>query len=77
MTMGMNQNDGISQARLTCADFWLQKAIKLHKVHLKDPSTAIEKSQMEMMDQMMLAHECIKGENMTTGMTSATESPAS
>jgi len=32
---------------------------------------------MEMMDQMMLAHECIKGENMITGMTSATGSPAS
>jgi len=44
-TIGMCQNDSIAQARLTCADFWLQKAIKLHEVHLKDPSTATEESQ--------------------------------
>lgn len=76
-TIGMCQNDSIAQARLTCTDFWLQKAIKLHEVHLKDPSTATEESQMEMMNQMMLAHKCIKGEKMTTGMTNATESHAS
>jgi hypothetical protein len=41
----------------------------LHEVHLKDPSTATEESQMEMMDQMMRASECIKGQKMTTGTT--------
>jgi hypothetical protein len=71
--MGMNQSDRIAQARMDCADFWLKKAIKLHEVHLKNPSTATEKSQMEMMDQMMLAHQCIKGEKITTGMTNTTD----
>jgi hypothetical protein len=58
--------------RLECARFWLKKAIELHKVHLKDPSTATNESQMEMMDQMMRAYDCIIGENMTTGMVNTT-----
>jgi len=69
MNMGMNQNAGIAQARLHCADFWLKEAIELHDVHLKDPSTATEESQEEMMYQMMRAHECVKGEIMAKGMT--------
>ena len=64
----MDQNASTAQARLDCADFWLQKAIKLHEIHLKDPSTATNESQMEMMDQMMRAYECIKGENATENM---------
>ena len=64
----MDQNASTAQARLDCADFWLQKAIKLHEIHLKDPSTATNESQMEMMDQMMRAYECIKGENVTENM---------
>jgi len=55
-------------ARLDCARFWLQQAIDLHKVHLKDPSTATNESQMLMMDQMMRAYDCLIGTNTTTGM---------
>lgn len=59
-------------ARLDCARFWLQQAIDLHKVHLKDPSTATNESQMLMMDQMMRAYDCLTGTNMTTGMANTT-----
>lgn len=72
-TKGTNLHAGLAQARLHCADFWLQKAIEMHELHLKDPGTATEESQMEMMDHMMRAAECIKGQKMTTGMTDTTE----
>jgi hypothetical protein len=50
-----------SQSKLKCAEPWLKKAIDLHEVHLKDPKTATEASQMEMMDQMKKAYNCIAG----------------
>src|SRR5664280_1995969 len=50
-----------SQSKLKCAEPWLKKAIDLHEIHLKDPKTATEASQMEMMDQMKKAYGCIKG----------------
>jgi hypothetical protein len=49
------------QAKLACAEQWLKKAIDLHEVHMKDPKTATEASQMEMMDQMKKAYDCITG----------------
>ena len=52
--MGMNV-----QAKLKCAEEWLKKAIDIHEVHIKDPKTATEASQMEMMEQMKKAYECI------------------
>lgn len=55
-TMGMNV-----KAKLKCAEEWLKKAIDLHEVHIKDPKTATEASQMEMMEQMKKAYECIAG----------------
>ncbi|MFN3480835.1 MAG: hypothetical protein ACK415_10665 [Thermodesulfovibrionales bacterium] len=48
---------------------WLKKAIDLHELHIKDPKTAIEASQMEMMEQMKKAYECVTG----TGTTSLKE----
>src|SRR4030043_1599191 len=51
----------VSQCRQTCAEQWLKKAIELHELHIKDPKTATEASQMEMMDQMKKAYECIAG----------------
>ncbi|MHB8883322.1 MAG: hypothetical protein ACYC69_17665 [Thermodesulfovibrionales bacterium] len=47
------------QPRLICAEQWLKKAIDLHELHIKDPKTATEASQMEMMDQMKKAYGCI------------------
>jgi hypothetical protein len=55
---------------LKCAEQWLKKAIDLHEIHIKDPKTATEASQMEMMEQMKNAYECI-----TTGLET-TETPA-
>ncbi len=57
----MGQPSDVSQCRLSCAKRWLKEAIDLHEVHLKDPKTATESSQMEMMDQMKKAYECIAG----------------
>ena len=65
----MDQSASAAQARLDCAQFWLEQAIEMHEMHLKDPSTATNESQLEMMDQMMRAYECIVGENMTENMT--------
>lgn len=57
MMMGMDD----LQARLKCAEEWLKKAIDLHELHIKDPKTATEASQMEMMEQMKKAYGCIAG----------------
>ena len=57
----MGQHSDISQCRLNCAEQWLKKAIDLHEVHIKDPKTATEASQMEMMEQMKKAYNCIIG----------------
>lgn len=61
MEIGMEMND--SQTRLKCAEEWLKKAIELHEVHMKDPKTATEASQMEMMEQMKKAYECLIGKD--------------
>ena len=57
----MGQPSDIPQCKLTCAEQWLKKAIDLHEIHIKDSKTATEASQMEMMDQMKKAYECITG----------------
>ena len=59
MPMGMMTGDSDAQAKLSCAEQWLKKAIDLHELHIKDPRTATEASQMEMMDQMKKAYGCI------------------
>jgi hypothetical protein len=60
MPMGMMGMDD-PQPKLKCAALWLKKAIDLHEIHLKDPKTATEASQMEMTDQMKMAYGCITG----------------
>jgi hypothetical protein len=57
----MGEPSDVSKCRLTCSEQWLKKAIDLHEIHIKDPKTATEASQMEMMDQMKKAYECITG----------------
>jgi len=56
-----------SQKKLKCAEEWLKKAIDLHEIHIKDPKTATDASQHEMMDQMKKAYECIKGTGLEIG----------
>ncbi len=55
----MGQPSDVCPCKLNCAEQWLKKAIDLHEVHIKDPKTATEASQLEMMDQMKKAYECI------------------
>ncbi|MBI5676366.1 MAG: hypothetical protein HZC48_11175 [Nitrospirae bacterium] len=61
MRMDMTMGTGDPQTKLTCAEQWLKEAIDLHEIHVKDPKTATEASQMEMMDQMKKAYGCITG----------------
>lgn len=60
MSMGMMGMDD-SQSKLTCAGQWLKKAIDLHELHMKDPKTTTDASQMELMDQIKKAYGCITG----------------
>ena len=57
----MGQTPADCQSRIKCAEPWLKKAIDVHEIHLKDPKTATEASQMEMMDQMKKAYDCLTG----------------
>ena len=61
-------NASSSQANFDCTRPWLEKAIKLHAMHLKNPKSATNKSQMEMMDQMMQAKKYLAGEKMNMEM---------
>lgn len=56
----MGQASDVSRCRLACAE-QLKKAIELHELHIKDLKTATEASQLEMMDQLEKAYECITG----------------
>lgn len=61
MHMGMTMGTGDPQAKLACAEQWLKKAIDLHELHMKDPKTTTDASQMELMDQIKMAYGCITG----------------
>ena len=39
----------------------MQMMMNMMDIHIKDPKTATEASQMEMMEQMKKAYECLKG----------------
>lgn len=57
--MGQGMMKGMqAQAKVKCEE-WLKEAIDLHEVHIKDPKTATNASQMKMMEQMKKAYECI------------------
>lgn len=70
----MGQTPADCQSRIKCAEQWLKKAIDLHEIHLKDPKTATEASQMEMMDQMEKAYDCLTGPCCKMGDTPSKES---
>lgn len=61
MQMGMMTAMGGPEGGVNCAKKWLKDAIDLHEVHIKDPKTATDASQMEMMEQMKKAYECLTG----------------
>lgn len=56
-TTGMDD----SQSKLKCAEQWLKKAIDLHELHMKNPKTTTDASQLELMDQIKQAYSCITG----------------
>jgi hypothetical protein len=60
MHMDMTGRDD-SQSKLECAEQWLKKAIDLHELHMKDPTTTTDASQIELMDQIKKAYGCITG----------------
>jgi len=53
---------------MECANYWMKHAMMIHYMHIKNPSTATEESQIEMMYDMMKAYKCMTGENMTLDM---------
>src|SRR4030042_4246237 len=55
--MGMDD----SQSKLKRAEQWLKKAVDLHELHMKDPTTTTDASQMELMDRIKKAYGCITG----------------
>ncbi|MBI4824299.1 MAG: hypothetical protein HY805_08760 [Nitrospirae bacterium] len=60
MGMGMmGQPFGQMKGKMQCIEEWLKKAIDLHEIHIKDPQTATAESQLEMMEMMKKAYECI------------------
>jgi len=61
-------NESSSEANFDCARLYLQKAIKLHAMHLENPKSATNESQMEMMDEMKQAKKYLAGEKMNMGM---------
>lgn len=69
MNMGMMMGTGDPQAKLTCAEQWLKKAVDLHELHMKDPKTTTDASQIELMDQIKKAYECITGTGSEMGLT--------
>jgi len=60
-----HQAAAAARARLDCARPWLSAAMELHDLHLKDPTTTSEASQLELMDQIAKAYECVTGEKLT------------
>ena len=51
-----------AQARLDCARPWAERAMQLHDLHLRDPSTTTDESQRELMDYIMNTRACLTGE---------------
>ena len=72
MPMDMTGMDD-SQSKLKCAERWLKKAIVLHEMHMKDPTTANDASQMELMDQIKKAYDCITGKGSDMNETQSKE----
>ena len=63
MDMKMAKNASLSQDNVNFTTLWLEKAIKLHAMNLKNPEAATSESHMRLMNQMMWARECIGGKN--------------
>lgn len=68
MDMEMAENASFSQDNVDFTTLWLEKAMKLHAMNLKNPEAATNESQMRLMNQMMRARECIEGKGLDMEM---------
>lgn len=50
----------VDQTKINCRFPWLDQAIILHELHMKDSSTATPKSQQELMNLMINARKCVR-----------------
>jgi hypothetical protein len=66
------RNASPAQTMLDCARFWLGKAMELHDLHLRDPTTTTNESQIELMNQITKAYECVSGKNVTSYLAKET-----
>ena len=66
--MKMGKNISAAKADVDCAGYSTEEAIKIHEMHLTNHSTMTEESDMEMMEHMVQAYECLTGENLTEEM---------
>lgn len=66
--MDSGNKSRLNQTEMEYADYWLKKAMMMHYMHMKNPSTATNESQMEMMHCMINACEYMTGEKMTLDM---------
>ena len=67
-TSKMDKKASLNLTNFDCVCLCLEKAIKLHEMCLRNPEAATSESKMEMMKQMMQAHEYLTGEKMDMGM---------
>ena len=51
------------QEKINCAISNLEKAIKLHDIHMKDSSTATEPSQKELDRYIINAYKCLEAKS--------------
>ena len=70
---GKMEKASLTRADLDCVCLCLEKAIKLHEMYLRNPEAATSESKMEMMKQMMQAHEYLTGEKMNMDMMKGLE----
>jgi hypothetical protein len=68
----MDQKTSLTQENMDDVCLCLEKAIKLHEMNLRNPEAATSESKMEMMKQMMQAHEYLTGEKMDMEMMNET-----
>lgn len=74
MCMGVMGMDD-PQSKLKCAEQWLKRAIDLHESHMNNPKTTTDASQMELMDQIKKAYDCITGTGSESKEVESKESP--
>lgn len=66
--MESDKENWSTQANMECADYHMEEAMKIHNMHLKNPNTSTEESNMEMMEHMVESYACLTGGNLSKDM---------